>query len=387
MKNWIVKTFIVWISYVSLVGASPAVIPSAPSLSAKSYLLMDYKSGNILVSQKADKRVDPASLTKMMTSYVAAAALEENTISYDDMVVVSKNAWAKNFPGSSVMFIEVGKQVSVRDLLKGIIIQSGNDASVAIAEHIAGSESSFADLMNHHAKRLGMNSTHFTNSTGLPHPQHYTTAHDMAILAQALIRDYPESYQIYSVKEFTYADIKQYNRNSLLWDPSLEIDGVKTGHTESAGYCLVTSGVENGTRLISVVMGADSKDSRASQSKQLLTYGFRYFESISPLEGGKSLHSERVYMGEQTLVSLGVLTDKHITIPRGQAGNLKASFIINNRLIAPINKGQSVGKVHLKLGADVVAEYPLVTLNTVPEGSLWSQFSDWVSLKFDEMFE
>ncbi|MDD2342497.1 MAG: D-alanyl-D-alanine carboxypeptidase, partial [Tolumonas sp.] len=265
----------------------PTPIPSPPQITAKAYLLMDYNSGQLLFSENPDERLPPASLTKMMTSYVIGQELKSGRIKSTDMVTISKNAWAKNYGDSSKMFIEVGKQVSVENLNKGIIIDSGNDACIAMAEHIAGSEDSFASLMNQWAAKLGMKNTHFVNAHGLYNPDHYSTAHDMAILARALIHDLPNEYAIYSQKDFTFNGIAQHNRNRLLWDKTLAVDGIKTGHVSQAGYNLVASaiGPEN-MRLISVVIGANSEQQRAAESKKLLTYGFRFYQNIQPYKQG-----------------------------------------------------------------------------------------------------
>lgn len=362
------------------------ITPTPPQLNAKAYLLMDYNSGQILVAQNEHQRMEPASLTKMLTSYVLSYELERGNVSETDMVTVSENAWAKNFPGSSVMFIEVGKLVELDDLHKGIVIQSGNDASIAVAEHVAGSENSFADLMNYHAKRLGMTGSHFVNSTGLPHDNHYTTAYDMALIGQALIRDFPAHYELYSHKEFTYNNIPQANRNPLLWDQSMQVDGIKTGHTESAGYCLVTSAVEDNMRLIAVVMGADSKQARKVDSKRLLTYGFRYFDTIKPYKSGEKLKNTRVWMAEKETIDLGILEEKHLTIPKGAQSRIEANIELNERLMAPISKGDEVGTVYISLDGKDVTQYKLVALENVNEGSWWSQFIDWVILQFQKLF-
>ncbi len=284
--------------------AAPNVVPEPPQIAAKGYILMDYHSGKILAEKNADKRTPPASLTKMMTSYVIGQEMLRGNISPDDDVVISKNAWAKNFPGSSKMFIEVGTTVKAGDLNKGIIIQSGNDACVAMAEHVAGSTDAFVDLMNAWAKTLGLTNTHFTNVHGLDNPDLYSSPHDMAKLAQALIRDVPAEFAIYKEKSFTYNGITQYNRNSLLWDKSLNVDGLKTGHTDNAGYSLVSTATEGKMRLISVVMGTDSPNARKAESKKLLNYGFRFFETLSPHKANETFVKERVWMGDKEEVAL-----------------------------------------------------------------------------------
>lgn len=359
-----------------------AVVPSAPSVNAKSYVLMDYKTGHIIAEGNLDEAHGPASLTKMMTSYIIGRELQRGTISEDDMVTVSENAWAKNFPGSSLMFIEVGREVAVRDLNKGIIVSSGNDASVAMAEHIAGTEDGFADLMNAHARELGMYNTTFSNPHGLPTPEQTTTARDMALLAQGLIRDVPNEYALYAEREFTYNDIRQYNRNSLLWDRSLNVDGIKTGHTQESGYSLVTSAVEGSTRLISVVMGADSERARAAESKKLLNYGFRYYETVEAYAAGESFAEHRIWGGEEDNVALGVDEEVVVTLPRGQRENLEANFVLNQTLEAPISAGEVVGEVILSLEGEDIASYPLVALASVNEGGFFKRMFDNIRKSF-----
>ena len=365
----------------TLFSASAQILPSAPQINAKGYFLVDYTTGKVIAEGEPDTKLAPASLTKMMTSYVIGVEIEAGNISPDDKVTISEKAWAKNFPGSSVMFIEVGKQVTVDDLNHGIIIQSGNDACVAMAEHIAGSESAFADLMNAHAEKLGMSNTHFINSHGLDTDEHYTTPRDMATLGAALIRDVPEEYALYKEKSFTYNGIKQYNRNSLLWDASLDVDGIKTGHTSEAGYSLVTSATKDDMRLIAVVMGTDSERARKVESKKLLNYGFRFFETITPYKAGDSFAEQRIWMGNKETVSLGILEDTPITIPRGQRKNLKANFELDKTLEAPLAKGTTVGKLFLQLEGEEIAQYPLVTLEEIEEGSFFSKIYDYLRLQ------
>ena len=364
-------------------GSLQAIIPKAPEMSAKAYVLMDFDTGQILVSKNADLQIPPSSLTKMMTSYVMSDEVAKGNISYQDKVVVSKKAWAKNFPDSSLMFIEVGTEVLLEDLKRGLIISSGNDASIAIAEHIAGSEQGFSQLMNHHAKRLGMLDTFFENSNGLPLENHLTTAHDMAILTQALIRDFPDDYAVYKEKEFTYNNIRQYNRNSLLWDRSMAVDGVKTGHTEEGGYSLVTSATRDNMRLISVVLGTESKNARKQQNKQLLNYGFRFYETVEPVQPGQILHQQRVWYGAKEKLALGLEKTVLITIPRGEGNKLKANFSMEQELEAPIKKGQQLGTVFFELDGEKVKELPLVALEDIAEVGLWGQFTDYVARKVD----
>ena len=323
----------------------------------------------------------PASLTKIMTVYVIGKELQAGNISLDDEVKISENAWAKNFPDSSKMFIEVGTTVTVHDLLRGIIVQSGNDACVAMAEHIAGSESAFASMMNAHAANLGMNASNFVNSHGLHDPDHYTSPRDMATLSRALVKETPEMYKIYSEKEFTYNGIKQYNRNSLLWDQSLNVDGIKTGHTSDAGYSLITSATQGDMRLVSVVMGTDSERARKVENKKLLRYGFRFYETVTPYKAGDSFVSHRIYMGDRDTVDLGINQSTPITIPRGQVANLEANFELDKSLEAPLAKGEVVGTLYIQLEGEDVAQYPLVTLQEVKEGGLFDRLLDYVTLQ------
>jgi len=353
--------------------------PPAPDIAARGYLLMDYSSGHVIASKKADERLEPASLTKMMTSYVILSELNSGKISLTDEVLISEKAW--RMPGSRT-FVEVGKRVSLETLLKGMIIQSGNDATVALAEYIAGSEETFANLMNQTATALGMNASHFVNSTGLPHADHYTNARDMATLAQALIRDFPEHYAWYSIKEFTYNGIKQYNRNKLLWQDD-KVDGIKTGHTEAAGYCLVSSAKQDEMRLISVVLGAKSENGRARESQKLLSYGFRFFETHKLYAPDETLTEVRVWKGETENVALGLNKEMLITIPRGQYDNLNASMKVTPKITAPVNKGKQYGMVEVMLNGEAVATQPLVALQDVAEAGLIDSLIDEALLLFE----
>ncbi|BAN68128.1 D-alanyl-D-alanine carboxypeptidase family protein [endosymbiont of unidentified scaly snail isolate Monju] len=353
-------------------GAAP--VPAPPNIDATGYLLLDMHSGRVLAEKNADQRLEPASLTKIMTAHVVFEELAHGTLKPDDLVTVSEKAWKTE---GSRMFIEVNSRVSVADLLKGLIIQSGNDAAVALAEHIAGSEDAFANLMNEHAARLGMQGTHFANATGLPHPDHYTTPRDIARVTIATIRDYPEYYSLYSQKEFTYNKIRQHNRNRLLWrDPT--VDGVKTGHTKSAGYCLVASARRDDMRLISVVMGTPSDKARIEASQALLNYGFRFFETHRLYAGGSRLTEARVWMGEQEKVALGLAEDLYLTIPRRQYDKLSARSEIEPDIQAPVHKGQALGEVVVELEGETIARVPLVALREIPEGGLWRQAVDTV---------
>lgn len=381
LKNTLLKNVCTIVCTVGIFSANAQILPAPPQINAKGYFLVDYTTGKVIAEGAPDDRLAPASLTKMMTSYVIGLEIKNKNILPSDLVTISEKAWSKNYPDSSKMFIEVGKKVTVEDLNRGIIIQSGNDACVAMAEHIAGSEGAFADLMNAHGQRLGMTNTHFINSHGLDTDEHYTTPRDMANLGIALIRDVPEEYAIYAEKSFTFNGIKQYNRNSLLWDESLDVDGIKTGHTSEAGYSLVTSATKGDMRLVAVVMGTDSERARKVESKKLLNYGFRFYETITPYKAGDSFASQRIWMGNKEEVSLGIVEDTPITIPRGQAKNLKANFKLDKTLEAPIAKGTNVGTLFLQLDGEDIAQYPLVTLEEVEEGSFFSQIYDYLRLQ------
>lgn len=363
----------------TLPGAPPAPIVDAPA-----WVVLDYHTGQVLAEQNADQRREPASLTKMMTSYVLAAEVATGRVALSDQATVSEKAWKlnKNASENSLMFLEVGKQVSLDDLHKGIIIQSGNDASIVVAEHIAGSEEAFANLMNQYAKKLGLKNSHFMNATGLPHPEHYSSARDMALLGVALIRDFPEDYRWYSEKEFEWNGIKQPNRNSLLWDTSLNVDGIKTGHTSGAGFCLVSSATQGGMRLVVSLLGGKSMASRAVESKKILTWAFRNFDTVQAVKAGEALTRPRVWYGDSETVAVGLAQPATLVLPRGRRQDLKANYSLLPDLQAPVAKGQVVGKLFLQLDGKDVAEHPLVALADVPEGGMIRQVSDWFSKKF-----
>lgn len=368
--------------FASHAAAQQSLVPAPPAISASGYLLMDADSGEVLIEHNADERLPPASLTKLMTSYVLSYELEQGQVSNSDLVTISKNAWAQNpiFAGSSLMWIEVGKQVTLGDLHKGVVISSGNDASVAVAEYLAGSEEAFAGIMNQHAQMLGLENTHFVNSHGLPHPEHYTSARDLAILARAII-DFPNEYALYSEKEFVYNNIRQNNRNGLLWtDPS--VDGLKTGHTNEAGYCLVTSAKREGMRLISVVMGASSERVRERETQKLLSYGFRYFETHHLYSAGTELTKAKVWKGGSADVALGVQDDVYLTIPRGKADDLDAQLIVNEVLTAPIAADSEYGELQVSLDGKLEVSVPLVALESVEEGSIFKRLWDSIVLFF-----
>jgi D-alanyl-D-alanine carboxypeptidase (penicillin-binding protein 5/6) len=364
-------------------AAAARPVPAAPQLAANSYILTDFNSGRILVEQNADLRVEPASITKLMTAYVVFRELEEGNITLQETVQVSEKAWRT---GGSRMFIEPDMQVKLEDLMRGMVIQSGNDASVALAEHIAGSEEAFAGLMNHYAEQLGMTGTHYTNSTGLPDPDHYTTARDINILSAATVRDFPDYYTWYSEKEFTFNNIRQHNRNTLLWrDPA--IDGLKTGHTEAAGYCLAASAMRDGMRLISAVMGSSSESSRASESQTLLNYGFRFFETVQLYQAGQELTKARVWKGLSEEVTLGIGEELFVTIPRGRYDDLEAQLEMDPQLMAPLAEGQVIGKVHVRLGDESIASLDLLALESVEEAGFFGSAADSMQLWFDGLFD
>ncbi|RFF31091.1 D-alanyl-D-alanine carboxypeptidase family protein [Wenzhouxiangella sediminis] len=357
-------------------------VPAAPSVGATSYVLVDYHSDTVVAELDADSQVEPASITKLMTSYVVFSEIADGNMSLSDEVLISEKAWRTE---GSRMFIEVGDRVTVEELLKGVIIQSGNDASVALAEYVGGTEEVFADMMNEAARNLGMSNTHFVNATGLPHPEHYTTARDIARLADALIREFPDFYGWYSEREYTYNGIRQHNRNRLLWrDPS--VDGLKTGHTESAGYCLVTSAMRDGMRLISVVMGTDGEDARATASQALLNYGFRFFETYQLYEAGDEISVEPIWKGAADEVTLGVHSDLFVTIPRGRYDALEARLEVEDTLTAPIASGENVGRLVVSLDDADLADRPLVALEGVEQAGFFGRSIDGFRLWVGGLF-
>lgn len=354
-------------------------VPAPPIIGAKSYYVIDAKTGQELASLAPDERLPPASLTKIMTAYVVFDALEQGQIRLDEEVVVSEKAWRME---GSRMFIEVGKSIPVEKLLLGLIVQSGNDASVALAEHVAGSESVFAELMNQYAQSLGMLSTRFVNATGLPDDNHYTTARDLATLARAMIENFPTYYDWHSIKEFTYNDIRQTNRNQLLWRDS-SVDGLKTGHTEAAGYCLVASALRDGMRIVSVVMGTSSEKARADGSQALLNYSFRFFETRPLYRAGETVTDVRVWKSANETSALGVLEDLYITIPRGTYDQLDSTIDAPALLEAPVSAGQPLATLKVRLNGKGILDAPLRALEDNPMGSLWQRMSDSISLWFE----
>ncbi len=379
MRRILVVAFGLSALIATLVVEAAVVKPTPPTIKARAYILQDYDSGTVLVEANADERREPASLTKMMTVYVALAQLADGKFQIDDPVLISKKAWKM---GGSKMFIEVGKQVPVEDLLKGIIIQSGNDASVALAEFVAGDESAFADLMNQYARQLGMTNSNFVNASGLPQPEHYTTARDMAILAAALIRDFPVHYPLHAVRSYTWNDIKQYNRNPLLRRDD-SVDGVKTGHTESAGYCLVASAKQGEMRLVSALMGSASEDARLTETQALLRYGFRFFETNRVYESGAPITRVRVWQGQSEQLEMGIADDLYLTVPRGELGRLATDVVVDEKILAPVRAGQQLGVVSISLGGEAIAQRPLIALAEMPQGGLWRRMSDTVKLWFE----
>ncbi|HDM8062230.1 D-alanyl-D-alanine carboxypeptidase family protein [Vibrio harveyi] len=367
--------------------ALAVVTPNPPQLQAKGYVLMDFQSGAIIAEQNARAGLAPASLTKLMTAYVVGQEIKSGRLQWDDKVTVSENAWSAKFPDSSKMFIQPKDEITVANLMRGVIIQSGNDACVALAEHVAGSEGAFVALMNGWADKLSLNDTYFVNSHGLDSEGIQTSPNDMATLMQSIINDVPEVYALYSEKVFKWNKITQYNRNKLLWDKSMDVDGGKTGYTSNAGYSLVSSAKQGKMRLISVVMGTPSKQSRISQSKNLLSYGFRFYDTKQVAKQGEVQASAKVWKGDVSEIDLGFAQDAYLTLPRSLTAGLDKSVVVNEPLIAPIAKGDVVGKVVWKSDDKTVASYPLVSNQAVEEGSwigkLWDSLVLWVTSLFN----
>lgn len=364
--------------------------PVAPEVNARAYILMDYQSSKVLASYNADQRLNPASLTKIMSSYIIGQAIKAGKINSVDKVTIGKDAWAAGntvLRGSSLMFLNPGKQVSVDDLNKGIVVQSGNDANIALANHIAGSQDAFVSLMNQYATVLGLKNTHFLTVHGLDAKGQYSTARDMAILSQALIRDVPDEYALYKEKEFTYNKITQLNRNRLLWGSNLNVDGVKTGYTSGAGHNFVASAIDNGMRLISVVLGAPSDSIRFRDSERLLTWGFRFYETVMPISKHHPFTQHRVWYGERNQVNLGVAPDTVITLQKGQLKNLNVSFTLSSaHLKAPLTKDQVVGTINFILDGKVIEQRPLVVMESVMKGGIFRMLRDWILLKTYDLF-
>jgi D-alanyl-D-alanine carboxypeptidase (penicillin-binding protein 5/6) len=363
----------------ALATGQPVAPPAPPIIGAKSYLLIDSDSGQELASLAANTRLAPASLTKLMSAYAIFRALAENQVSLDDQVTISENAWRT--PGSR-MFIEVGTRVSVEDLLRGMIVQSGNDASVALAEHVAGTELVFAEVMNRYATALGMGSSHFMNATGLPHKDHYSTARDLAQVARAIVREFPDYYRWYSDKKFEYNKIVQPNRNSLLWRDS-SVDGMKTGFTDDAGYCLISSAKRDGMRIISVVLGTSSAKSRTDGSQALLNYGFRFFETRLLFKAGEKVTQARVWKAASEFTDLGLTKDVYITVPRGSYDSVESVLNIPAVVVGPVAQGQPVAELQISLNGSQLLTEPLQALRENPSGSLWQRTRDGVRLWFE----
>jgi D-alanyl-D-alanine carboxypeptidase (penicillin-binding protein 5/6) len=363
-----------------------AAVPPAPKLPADAYFLMDATTGQVLVDHNGDLSLPPASLTKIMTSYVLAEEVDAGRASLDDIIKVSRNAWSQNptFKGSSLMWIEPGKPVSLADLERGVVISSGNDASVAVAEHLAGTESSFVDVMNQLALELGLGNTVYRNPHGLPHPDHRTTARDLATLSVALINGHPERYKIYKEKSFTYNGIKQYNRNSLLRSDAT-VDGLKTGYTSEAGYGLVASAQREDMRLVSVVLGSASKRTRASENSSLLNYGFRFFQNLRPLSAEVTLVEPRVWKGAAESLHAGVLESVVLTVPRERTA-ADISVTVDDQLEAPLSRGDVIGSVQVLRGGEVLFETPLLVLEDVPSGGFFKRLMDALILWFQNLF-
>jgi len=367
------------LSLASTAGAQSMPMPAPPVIGAKSYLVIDAETGHELATHQADVKLAPASLTKLMSAYVVFTALQEGRIALDDEVTVSEKAWRTQ---GSRMFIEVGSKVSVEDLLLGMIVQSGNDASVALAEHVGGSEAVFAEMMNQYAARLGMVSSHFVNSMGLPDDDHYTTARDMATVARAIVQEFPEFYRWYSVREFEYNGIKQSNRNSLLWRDE-SVDGMKTGMTDDAGYCLVSSAERDGMRLVSVVLGTSSAKSRTNGSQALINYGFRFYETRLLYRAGEKVADAKVWKASKETTALGVADDLYITVPRGSFDDVESVMNMPTRLEAPVAQGQPLAELEVSLNGSLLLNEPLRALEENPTGSLWQRTRDGVQLWFE----
>ena len=377
-NNFVYKNTLMILALVFTINISAAPIPKAPNPDVKSYILIDYNSGMVIAAKNPDLILPPASITKIMTSYIIFTELQNKTLTKKDDVLVSKKAWKT---GGSKMFIEVGKKVKVSDLLHGIITSSGNDASVAMAEHISGDEETFAIYMNQIAENLGMNNTSYANSTGLPDDNLFTSARDISVLARSLIKKFPQEYKLYSQKEYVYNEIKQYSRNKLLYlDDS--VDGMKTGFTKKAGYCLVSSALRGKRRLISVVMGAKSPEYRTNASKSLLEYGFRFFETHKIYKKNKVVTEGKVFGGSQQSVKLGVLEDAYIAIPRRQIKNIKYKYVIDKNLTAPVDQGESVGYAIIKLKGENLTTVKLYSMEKVSEGSFYRKTLDSILRKF-----
>jgi D-alanyl-D-alanine carboxypeptidase (penicillin-binding protein 5/6) len=377
-----VQAFLILAVSASFTVAQPALIPAPPQVGASSYVLMDATTGEIIIEENAYETLPPASLTKMMTAYIVESEIAQGDVSLTDEVPISVKAWRT---GGSKMFIKEGTKVLLEDLLKGVIIQSGNDASIALAEYLAGSEEAFADIMNQQAVQLGMTGSSFMNATGLPSESHYSTAHDMALLARAIIQDYPEQYAVYKEKYFTYNNIRQPNRNRLLWRDK-SVDGLKTGHTEEAGYCLVASAKREDMRLISVVMGTSSEEARVKETQKLLNYGFRYYETSSLYTAGEVLNEAKVWGGSVDQINLGLAEAVTVTIPRGHKSELVATLEIDPTIKAPVALGDKLGRLLVTLDGKTLVDQSVVALQDVDQGGFFKRIWDWIKLFFLGLF-
>lgn len=358
--------------------AAPIPVPAPPQINATSYVLMDFDSGRLLASSNPDQRVEPASITKVMTAYVTFRQLADGDLKLDEQVTISEKAWRSE---GSRTFLKVGSQIDVETLIKGMIVQSGNDASIALAEHIAGAEESFAGLMNQYAQQIGMRNSHFMNATGLPDPNHYTTAHDIALLAQAMIRDFPEQYRWYSIRSFLFNGIEQSNRNRLLWRDA-SVDGLKTGHTSSAGYCLVASAKRDQMRLITVVMGTPSDNARMNDSQALLNYGFRFYSTHRLYGAGDTVTEAPVWMGKVNRIGLSLKKDLYITVPRGQYEGVQTQAEVQDRLAAPLAADAPIGKLVVRFNDDPLLEAPLYPQQAVEKGNILKRLWHWLLMWF-----
>ncbi|GAB3520894.1 D-alanyl-D-alanine carboxypeptidase family protein [Photobacterium alginatilyticum] len=377
----IIKHFLLFSVFCSTsvsISALAESMPSPPEIAAKAWVLMSYESGQVIASENEQALLAPASLTKIMTTYVVGKELDAGHIAADDKVIISENAWGQKFPGSSKMFLNVGDEVSVDDLNRGVIISSGNDATVALAEHVAGHQPAFIEMMNRTAEKLGMDNTYFANPHGLDSEDQHTTAYDMALLTRALIQDLPDIYPFFKEKSFTFQKIKQGNRNALLWDTSLNVDGVKTGYTKKAGYSLVSSAEQNDQRLIAVVMGTDSVNIRRTESKKLLTWGFRFFQDITPQFSSKELSTLKVWYGSPSAIAVEVADGGTITVPRRQRKNIEHRIFYNNELEAPVEKGTQVGKVEWYLNDELLTEQPILAAESASKAPWYKSMIDVV---------
>ncbi|MCL4104406.1 UNVERIFIED_CONTAM: hypothetical protein GTU68_047368 [Idotea baltica] len=379
--------FVFLLALVPVIASSANIVPAPPQLSAKAYILIDASSGEVLVESNADMPLPPASLTKLMTSYVLASEIAAGRVNDTDMVIISENAWSQNplFNGSSLMWIEPGMDVSISDLKRGIVISSGNDATVAVAEHLAGSESAFADMMNGHAESLGMVDSYFVNAHGLPDPDHLTTARDLAALSVALITRFPEEYAVYKEREFTYNNIRQYNRNTLLGEDA-SVDGLKTGYTREAGYGLVASAKRRDMRLVSVVLGTSSPNARKSESRSLLNYGFRFFETVTLFSTMEELEKPRIWKGAQDYLAVGVMDEVVLTLPRGKKKKMSTQVELEENISAPVSQGDTLGVVRLIVDGEVVHETPLLALETVEPAGFFARLWDVVLMWIAKLF-